>query len=231
MSPTETGLLILAAILLCTLAASLTQHLVNRRQLRLARSTELQENIRHLTYLADNLPAPFQSTDIRHALAASLSLTLTELQQLAPRACSEQERLTLVQHLEETPDEPDLPPGALTRLPDQHSARRVRALLRDLAQLLRLQQQRQELPSEMAELCLRHIKSGYHRVSCDLAIMDAQAMEAGGRAQVAAHQYRSCLGKLRAIRAMQNTAPQIQNLQTHLEQLERRLNVSQAQGD
>ncbi|MCP8690536.1 hypothetical protein [Marinobacterium sedimentorum] len=229
MSPTATGLLILAAILLCTLAASLTQHLVSRRQLRLARSTELQENIRHLNYLADNLPAPFQSTDIRHALAANLSLTLTELQQLAPRACSEQERLTLEQHLAEAPDEPAVPPGALTQLADQHSARRVRALLRDLAQLLRQQQERHELPLEMAELCLRHIKSGYHRVSCDLAIMDAQGLEAGGRAQLAAHQYRSCLSKLRAIRSMQNTAPQIQNLQTHLEQLERRLNSSQTQ--
>lgn len=229
MSPTETGLLILAAILLCTLVASLTQHLVSRRQRRLARSTELQENMAHLNYLADNLPAPFQSPDIRHALAASLSLTLTELQQLTPRACSEQQRQALEQHLAQAPEEPALPPGALTRLPDQHSARRVRALLRDLAQLLRLQQERHELPLEMAELCLRHIKSGYHRVSCDLAIMDAQAMEAGGRAQLAAHQYRSCLSKLRAIHAMQNTAPQIQNLQAHLEQLEHRLNSSQAQ--
>nr|WP_067287016.1 hypothetical protein [Marinobacterium profundum] len=231
MSPTETGLLILAAILLCTLAVSLTQRLVSRRQLRLARSTELQEDIRHLNYLADNLPAPFQSTDIRHALAANLTLKLTELQQLAPEVCSEEERQMWQQHLEEPLDEAALPPGALTRLPDQHSARRVRALLRDLAQLLRLQQERRELPGEMAEQCLRHIKSGYHRVSCDLGIMDAQALEADGRAQLAAHQYRSCLGKLRAIRAMQDTAPQIQNLQRHLEQLERELNASQAQGD
>jgi hypothetical protein len=229
MSPTETGLLILAAILLCVLTASVTQQIVSRRQQGRARAAELQEHIRHLNYIADNLPAPFQSVEIRHALAASLALSLNELQQLAPRTCSAQDCQAQEQRFAELPLEPAFPPGALTRLPDQHSARRVRALLRDLAQLLRLLQHRRELPDDTVELCQRHIKSGYHRVSCDLSIIEAQALETQGQLQLAAHQYRSCLGKLRAIRSLQNTAPQIQNLQQHLEQLETRMSSSRAQ--
>ncbi|UTW12218.1 hypothetical protein [Marinobacterium rhizophilum] len=231
MSPTETGLLILAAILLCVVTTSVTQQIVSRRQQRRERAAQLQEHQRHLNYLADNLPAPFQSAEIRHALATSLSLTLDELQRLAPRTCSAQDRLAQEQHFAEMPLEPALPAGALTRLPDQHSARRVRALLRDLAQLLRLFQDKGELPEDTVELCQRHIKRGYHRVSCDLSILEAQALEARGQLQVAAHQYRSCLGRLRAIRSMQNTALQVQHLQQHLEQLERRLKASQAQSD
>ncbi len=231
MSPTETGLLILAAILLCVATAGITQQIVSRRQQRRAHGDELREQLRHLNYIADNLPAPFQSVEIRQALAASLTLKLNALQQLAPRTCSPQERLRQEQHLAESQVEAALPEGALTRLPDQHSARRVRALLRDLAQLLRQQQDRGELQDAKAELCLRHIKSGYHRVSCDLSIMEAQALEARGQIKVAALQYRSSLGKLRAIRSMQNTAQQIQNLQAHLEQLEQRPDTPLARED
>lgn len=231
MSPTEVGLLILAAILVCTLAAGLTQQVVSRHRSRRVRIAELRDEIRHLSYLAQNLPAPFQSAEIRSALATNLTLQLNKLKQLAPRACREEERLAQALHLTESLDESPLPAAALTQLPDQPSARRVRALLRDLAQLLQKHQDNHELHEDLAQRCQRHIKSGYHRVSCDLSIMEAQALEARGRAQLAVHQYRNCLGKLRAIRSMQNTTAQIQNLQLHLDNLEKQLNATQARKD
>jgi len=227
MSPTEVGLLILAAILICTLAAAITQRRLSRREERNLRAAALQDSIQHLGYLAENLPAPFQSTEIRQALAATLSLKLSELQRLAPDLWNTQRTPGIEQQLTALA----LPPGALTLLQDSSNARRIRALLRDLAQLITQQRDRHELPAEVADLCLRQIKSGYHRISCDLSIMDAQALESRQRPQVAVHQYRNCLGKLRAIRAQHDTSAQVQNLQAHLTRLEQQLSAGEVRKD
>jgi hypothetical protein len=231
MSPTEVGLLILVAILTGTLAVAVTQRRLSWREERRQRIAALQNNIEHLNYLAQNLPAPFQGAEIRQALAATLNLQLSELQQLAPALWSTQRMLGIEQQLEQAPATLALPPGALTLLQDAGNARRIRALLRDLAQLIARQRERHELPVEVAELCLRQIKSGYHRISCDLSIMDAQALESRQRPQVAVHQYRNCLGKLRAIRAQHDTGAQIQNLQAHLARLEQQLSAGEARKD
>lgn len=231
MSPTEVGLLILVAILTGTLAAAVTQRRLSRREERRQRIAALQDSIKHLSHLAENLPAPFQSTEIRQALAATLSLKLSELQQLAPDLWNTQRALGIEQQLAHPSAVLALPPGALTLLQDADNARRIRALLRDLAQLIARQRDRHELPVEVADLCLRHIKSGYHRISCDLSIMDAQALESRQRPQVAVHQYRNCLGKLRAIRAQHDTGAQIQNLQAHLARLEQQLSAGETRKD
>lgn len=228
MDPTETGLLILTLVLIITLVTGLTQQIMSRRQRRQDQLERIQENIRHISYLVESLPAPFLSSEIRQVLDAGLSLQFDQLRKLQRKTGTEQQ-LRLQQQLAEPLQGAPLAADALTLLPDQHSARKVRALLRDLAQLIKQQHQDQGLSPEIANPALRQIKRGYHLVSCDLSIMDAKTLETTRGPKVALHQYRSCLSKLRAIRTMEHTVAQIEHLQAHIERLDQQLQHSDIQ--
>ncbi len=225
MGPTEVGLLILTLVVILTLVTGMTQQILSRRQHRHERLQRIQESIRHISYLVESLPAPFLSSEIRQVLGACLSLQFNQLRKLQRKTGAEQQ-LRLQQQLAEPLHDAPLAADALTLFPDQHSARKVRALLRDLAQLIKQQHQDHGLPSEIANPALRQIKRGYHLVSCDLSILDAKTLETTRGPQVALHQYRSCLSKLRAIRSMQHTVAQIEHLQAHIERLDQQLQHS-----
>ncbi|NVK43328.1 MAG: hypothetical protein HWE39_18960 [Oceanospirillaceae bacterium] len=222
MSPTETGLLILAGVLAMAVAAYVAQQVENRRQARRLQVMALKDTVRRAGYLLENLPAQFQTPEIRQVIGTTISQLLERLQQLERKVEYRQQQEALQQQLDQPPASPPFPAGSLTLMPDRDSARRARAMLRELGQFIRQQHEKGELSLQAASTTLRQVKSGYHRVTCDLSILDSLEIENNRGPQVAVHQFRSCLSKLRAIRG-QHTEPQIRNLQAHLAQVEQRL--------
>jgi len=221
-SPTQTGLLILAAVLLLAVAAYIAQQVENRRQARRLQVMALKDRIRRASYLLDNLPAQFQTPEIRQVVGSTINHLLDRLQKLDRKAEYRQQQEALQQQLAQPTAIPPFPAGSLSLMQDRDSARRARAMLRELGQFIKQQHENGELSLEAASTTMRQVKSGYHRVTCDLAILDALQIESSRGPQVAVHQYRSCLSKLRAIRGQQ-TEPQIRNLQAHLAQVEQQL--------
>ncbi|MFC6669196.1 hypothetical protein [Marinobacterium aestuariivivens] len=231
MSPTETGLLILAGVLALAIAAYVAQMVENQRQARRLRLMALKESIRRAAYLLDSLPVQFQTAEIRQVLGATLNHFWDELLKLERKAEYLQQKEALQQQLAQSPEPVPYSADSLTLMPDKDSARRARAILRELAQFIKQQHEKGQLSVQTASLTLRQVKSGYHRVSCDLSIMDARDIESGRGPQVAVHQYRSCLSKLRALRGQPHIERQQQNLQAHLAQVEQLLDQTAKDGD
>lgn len=222
MTPTQIAILILAGVILLATAAYIAQQIENQRQARRLRLMALKDGIRRVTYLLESIPGPFQTPEIRQVLGTVLKQRWGQLQQLERKAEHQAECDTQQQRLAEPVVSLSFEPDALTLVPDRETGRRIRAQLRDLAQYLKQLHDNGELSAQAASLVMRQVKSGFHRVSCDLSILDARDLESSRGPQVAVHQYRSCLSKLRAIKG-QPTERQLRNLQTYLARVEQRL--------
>ncbi|GGO79969.1 hypothetical protein GCM10011348_15600 [Marinobacterium nitratireducens] len=219
MSPTETGLLILAGVLALAVAAYVAQQIENQRQARRLQLMALRENIRRASYLLESLPPQFQTSEIRQVIGATINSFWDRLLKLENKAENRAQQEAFKQQLAQPLPATPFPAGSLTLMPDRDSARRARAQLRELGQFIKQQHDRGELSAQAASLTIRQVKSGYHRVTVDLSILDAIEIETGRGPQVAVHQYRNCLGKLRSIKGG-HTEQQIANLQARLATVE-----------
>lgn len=196
MSPTQIGILILVGIAVLLVTAYIAQTLEMQRRARRMRLLALKDQIRRADHLLSTLPSFYVTADIRAALIKYMKWRWQQVMELdrSPSSATELERLNQLAGERFEPGQ--YPVGALTFSQDRETARRARALLRELARFM-ADQQKLELFSRNALLeMIRQIKQGYTRLTIELEIMDAQQTESISGPQVALHGYRSALNRL-----------------------------------
>lgn len=196
MSPTQIGILILGGIAVLIVTAYIAQTLEMQRREKRMRLLALKDQIRRADHLLSSLPTFYVTADIRTALIKYMQWRWQQVMELErnPAIARELERLN---QLASERFEPGLyPDGALTFSQDRDSARRARALLRELARFMADLQKLNLFSQHTLVTIVRQIKQGYTRLTIELELMDAQQTEAISGPQVALHSYRNALTRL-----------------------------------
>lgn len=196
MSPTQIGVLILGGIGVMAITAYIIQSIEAQRRERRMRLLAIRDQIRRADHLLGSLPSFYITPDIRAVLIKYMELRWQNAIEIDANPAFKNEVEKLAQ-LASEPFEPGLyPGGSLTYCSDRDTARRSRALLRELAQFLTDLQKQNLFSQQTLNAMIKHIKQSYSRLTIELELMDAQMTEEISGPQVALHTYRSALTRL-----------------------------------
>lgn len=217
MSPTQIAALILGGILLLAVTAYLVQSIEAQRRQRQMRLLQLRDQIRRADHLFGSLPAFFVTPEIRALLLRYMEVRWKQVMEL-DRSDEPHKQLARLEEMAHQPFDPgQYPNGQLTQSPDRESARRSRALLRELAQFLVDLQKVGMFGNDTLAQLIQRVKQSYTRLTIELELLDAQETEQIAGPQVALHQYRSCLMKLQGFNNANQIDAQIFALQNRID--------------
>lgn len=221
MSPTQIGMLILGGIGVMAVTAYVIQSVEAQRRERRMKLLAIKDQIRRADHLLSSLPSFYVTPDIRAVLIKYMELRWQNAIELDSNPAYRQE-IAKLEQLASEPFEPGLyPTGSLTYCSDRDTARRSRALLRELAQFLTDLQKQQLFSQQTLNGMIRHIKQSYSRLTIELELMDAQMTEEISGPQVALHTYRSALTRLQGFNNAYQIDVQIFALTQKIEVCER----------
>lgn len=224
MNPTETGILILGGIVVMAITAFIVQSIENERRERHMRLLRLRDQIRRANHLYHNVPRFYVPQEVYQALLHYMENRWKEIIELEPSA-NNRAKLEEIAELRAAPFETEAyPEGALTYAPDRETARRLRALLRELAQFFQDAQTSRLFSNTLIQRMVSDIKQGYTRLTIELELMDAKDTEELAGLHVALHQYRSSMLKLQQFNDVHQIDPQIFALS-------RKIEICQAEAD
>lgn len=222
MTPTQTALIIIAAVFIMVMIAVAVQTAENQRRERHLRVLALRDQVRRSEHLLANLPSEFQSLELRTLLITYLRALWREITQLERRS-DPSEALEKLNQLEEagfTP--PPFPANSATLFPERNSALRSRALVREMAELLNHMSKSGAVKESVANYLLQEMKHAYIRCNCDLIIHDANASLEVTGARVAIHQLRTAHRQLQKLNLREKLDAQMFALNTLIEETEAR---------
>ncbi|KEA63996.1 hypothetical protein ADIMK_1731 [Marinobacterium lacunae] len=221
MSPTQIGMLILGGILVMAVTAYIIQSIETQRRERRMKLLALKDQIRRADHLLGSLPAFYVTPDIRAVLIKYMELRWQQVLELDSNPIYKKELDKLTEQAS-TPFEPgQYPSGSLTYCSDRDTARRSRALLRELAQFLTDLQKQQLFSQQTLNAMIKHIKLSYSRLTIELELMDAQTTEELSGPQVALHTYRSAMARLQGFNSAYQIDAQIFALSRKIESCEK----------
>ncbi|SIP92448.1 hypothetical protein [Marinobacterium stanieri] len=220
MTPTETGLLIIAVVVVMAMIAFTIQNIETQRRERRMRLLLLKDQIRRADHLLRTLPEHYITREIRDLLVNYLvqrwKLTL-ELERSEENQKKLQElegiraqALPVVEH----------PPGSMTLHTDRNHAERTASLLRELFQFLSELKKQGTVRVSEAESVIYQVKEAYTRTRIDVEIMDAQETEQARGAGPALPRFRTILAKLQSLNNTQQLDRQLYELGTHIDELQ-----------
>ena len=218
MGPTEIGMLIMGGIILMAVTSYVVQLIEAQRRERRMKLLMLKDQIRRADHLVHSLPAFFVTQDIRTLLLQYMEARWKQVIELDPTA-EHRKQLDQIARLRGAPFDPgQYPIGCLTQSQDRETARRSRALLRELVQFLGDIQKAGMFSTAALARLTDKIKQSYTRLTIELELFDAQETEQTAGPQVALHQYRSCLLKLQGFNDSHQIDAQIFELSHKVEQ-------------
>jgi len=220
MSPTETGLLIIAAIVVMAAIAFTIQSIENQRRERRMRLLVLKDQIRRADHLLRTLPEHYITREIRDLLAQYLrqrwKLTL-ELE----RSEENQQKLQEIEELgSQSLPVVEHPSGSMTLHADRNHAERTASLLRELFQFLSELKQQGLVRVSDAEEVIFQVKEAYTRTRIDVEIMDAIETEQARGAAPALPRFRTAMAKLQGLNNTQQLDKQLYEIGTHIDDLQ-----------
>jgi len=231
MSPTQIGMLILGGIGVIAVTAYIIQSIETQRRQRRMKLLALKDQIRRADHLLGSLPSFYVTPDIRTVLIKYMEMKWSQVVELDANPAYRNEMEKLAQQASEPFDPGNYPSGSLTYCDDRETARRSRALLRELAQFL-IELQKQQMFSQQAlNGMVRHIKQSYSRLTIELELMDGQMTEEVSGPQVALHTYRSALRRLEGFNDAYQIDVQIFALTRKIEECERVADELQRQAE
>ncbi|KGK43140.1 hypothetical protein LH51_02300 [Nitrincola sp. A-D6] len=224
MTPTETAAIILTGVFFMAMVAIAIQTAENQRRERQMQLLAVRNRIRGTEHLLDNLPAEFQTLELRTLLIGYLRNLWYSASKL-DRSTGHQQALQKLDELEkETFTTPAFPENQVTLFHDRNTAQRNRSLIRETAELINNLKQLNAINSQTCQQQLQQLKSAYVRCNCDLLLQDAQQALHDRGAQVAVHKFRSALMQLKRLNTRHQLDTQVFNLNQLLEQLNAQLN-------
>ncbi len=195
----------------------------NQRRERQMQLLAVRNQIRGTEHLLDNMPAEFQTAELRKLLIGYLRSLWHSASKL-DRSTGHQQAL---QKLDERDKEPFSPPAfpqdQITLFHDRNTAQRNRSLIRETAQLINNLKQQSAINTQTCQQQLLQLKNAYVRCNCDLLLQDAQQALNDQGAQVAVHKFRSALMQLQRLNNKHQLDSQVFNLSQLVEQLNEQL--------
>lgn len=220
MGPTETGLIIVAVVVVMAAVAFTIQAIENQRRERRMRLLILKDQIRRADHLLHTLPEHYITAEIRDLLVAYLQSRWKQVLVL-DNTQENQKKLSDLENLASKPlPVVEHPEGSLTLHPDRSQAERTAALLRELYQFLMELQKGQVLFAAAARDVLAQVKEAYIRTRIDVEIMEALEVERHRGAAPALPRYRTVASKLQRLNRTQQLDRQIYELSAHMDKLE-----------
>lgn len=220
MSPTETGLIIVAVVVVMAMIAFSIQTVENQRRERRMRLLMLKDQIRRADHLLHTLPEHYITREIRDVLVRylqnrwkqvmALENTSENRQKLSEMEAFAAQPLPVVEH----------PPGSMTLHTDRNHAQRTAALLRELFQFLTELQNGGLLPPAITRDVIYQVKEAYTRTRIDVEIMEALEVEQQRGPAPALPRYRTAAGKLQRLNQTQQLDRQIYELSAHMDKLQ-----------
>jgi len=220
MSPTETGLIIVAVVVVMAMIAFSIQAVENQRRERRMRLLMLKDQIRRADHLLHTLPEHYITREIRDVFVKYLQNRWKQVmelesapehrQKLAEMEAFAAQPLPVVEH----------PPGSMTLHTDRNHAQRTAALLRELFQFLTELQNGGRLPPATTRDVMYQVKEAYTRTRIDVEIMEAMEVEQMRGAAPALPRYRTAAGKLQHLNQTQQLDRQIYELSAHMDKLQ-----------
>ncbi|MDY6891753.1 MAG: hypothetical protein SVU24_09215 [Pseudomonadota bacterium] len=220
MSPTETGMIIVAVVVVMAMIAFSIQTIEEQRRERHMRLLILKDQIRRADHLLRTLPEHYITREIRDLLVRyiqsrwkrvlELENSPENQQKLAEMETVAAQPLPVVEH----------PPGSMTLHTDRSHAQRTAALLRELFQFLTELQRSGLLPAATTRDVIYQVKEAYTRTRIDVEIMDAIEVEQQKGAAPALPRYRTAAAKLQRLNQTQQLDRQIYELSAHIDKLQ-----------
>lgn len=231
MGPTGTGILILGGIVVMAVTAYVVQLVETQRRERRMKLLTLKDQIRRADHLFSSLPAFFVTQEIRGILLRYMEARWKQVIELDPTP-EHHKQLDETAKLRALPFDPgQYPAGRLTQSPDRETARRSRALLRELAQFLVELQKSGMFSGNALNQLVQTVKQSYTRLTIELELLDAQETERVAGPQVALHPYRSCLLKLQGFNGAHQIDAQIFELSRKIDECQKVADEMKAQAD
>lgn len=220
MTPTETGLLIIAVVVVMAMIAFTIQNIETQRRERRMRLLLLKDQIRRADHLLRTLPEHYITREIRDLLLnylvqrwkLTLELERTEENQkkLHELEAVRAQPLPVVEH----------PQGSMTLHADRNHAERTASLLRELFQFLSDLKKQGTVRVAEADSVIYQVKEAYTRTRLDVEIMDAQETEGARGAGPALPRFRTVLAKLQSLNKTQQLDRQLYEIGTHIDELQ-----------
>lgn len=225
MTPTETGLVIVAVIVLMAMIAFTIQTIENQRRERRMRLLLLKDQVRRADHLLRTLPDHYITQEIRDLLVRYLQKRWKLILELANTV----ENREKVKDMESFAAQPlpfvEHPAGSMTLHTDRNHAERTVALLRELFQFLSELKAANMLTGVQASEVLYQVKEAYTRTRIDVELMDAIEIEAASGPAVALPRYRTACAKLQQLNQTQQLDRQLYELGVHMDRLQVEVNT------
>lgn len=220
MTPTETGLLIIAVVVVMAAIAFTIQSIENERRERRMRLLVLKDQVRRADHLLRTLPEHYITREIRDLLVQylrqrwklTLELERTEENRQGLQEIEElgSQSLPVVEH----------PSGSMTLHTDRNHAERTASLLRELFQFLSELKQQGGVRASDVEEVVHQVKEAYTRTRIDVEIMDAIETELARGAAPALPRFRTAMAKLQGFNSSQQLDKQVYEISTHIDELQ-----------
>lgn len=220
MSPTQTGLMIVAVVVVMATIAFVIQTIENQRRERRMRLLLLKDQIRRADHLLHSLPEHYITREIRDLLVQYLQVRWKWVLELENSA-ENREKVSELHAISEQPlPVVEHPVGSMTLHTDRNHAERTAALLRELYQFLSELKSGGVLSGILASEVIYQVQEAYTRTRIDVELMDAMEVESGRGAAAALPRYRTACAKLQSLNRTQQLDRQLYELGTHLDRLQ-----------
>ncbi|MBR9830395.1 MAG: hypothetical protein GYB41_17475 [Oceanospirillales bacterium] len=220
MTPTQTGLMIVAVIMVMAMIAFTIQSIENQRRERRMKLLLLKDQVRRADHLLHSLPEHYITQEIRDLLVQYLHRRWKLILELENTTDNQQKvsdmdafaalPLPVVEH----------PEGSMTLHTDRNHAERTAALLRELFQFLSELQAGKVISDMRASEVIYQVKEAYTRTRLDVELMDALEVESARGPSVALPRYRTVCAKLQGLNQTQQLDRQLYELGVHMDGLQ-----------
>ncbi|GAA0789178.1 hypothetical protein [Marinobacterium sediminicola] len=220
MSPTQTGLIIVAVIVVMAMIAFTIQTVENQRRERRMRLLLLKDQVRRATHLLHTLPEHYITREIRDVLVRYAQQRWKSILELESSNDNRQKLNELNEFASLPLPVVEHPAGSMTLHTDRSHAERTASLLRELFQFLSELKASGLLSGVHASEVIYQVKEAYTRTRIDVELMDAIEVEAGRGAAAALPRFRTACSKLQSLNQTQQLDRQLYELGTHMEKLQ-----------
>lgn len=220
MSPTETGLIIVAVVIVMATIAFSIQTVENQRRERRMRLLMLKDNVRRADHLLHTLPEHYITREIRDILVKYLQNRWKQVMELENTQDNRQKLSAMEAFAAEPLPVVEHPPGSMTLHTDRNHAQRTAALLRELFQFLTELKTSGMLPAATTQDVIYQVKEAYTRTRIDVEIMEAMEVEQQRGVAPALPRYRTAAGKLQRLNQTQQLDRQIYELSAHMDKIQ-----------
>lgn len=223
MSPALIVTLIVAGIIVMVSAAFIAQSVENARKERLRKITIINERIRNLSGMINDIPNSYMTADLRLFLIGLLKQNCNAILAIEPRHSAASQQLSNLEELGKQPHNNELD-SLKAPFNDAITGQGIRARIKDLVNTIVAMNKEGTLNKATAVKYVNQGKMLFQLVSIDIALISARTAEQDdSNVKAAAVHYHSCLKKLVAINSNKLFNKRVAHLQSRLKAAKEKL--------